>query len=252
MTAPFFLVEPAALSATPGSVVTIDGAEGRHAASVRRIAVGERVLVGDGRGRVVEAGVSTVLGKDRVDVEVTSYVEHPPPSPRIVVVQALAKGDRSDLAVELLTEVGADVIVPWAASRSVAVWRGDKAERGVEKWRSTAREAAKQSRRPWVPEVRALASTADVVALLRAAVDAGGAAAVLHEAATARLSALALPRRGDVVLVVGPEGGIAGDELESFADAGAHGARLGPSVLRTSTAGAVATALVLESSGRWV
>ncbi len=251
MTAPFFLVEPAALSTAVGSVVTIDGPEGRHAASVRRLGIGERVQVGDGRGHVVEGVVSAVLGKDRVDVEVSSYVDHPAGSPRVVVVQALAKGDRSDLAVELLTEVGADVIVPWSASRSVAVWKGEKAERGVEKWRVTAREAAKQSRRPWVPEVRGLASTSDVVALLRAAVDAGEWAAVLHEAAVARLADLTLPRRGDVVLVVGPEGGIGGDELEAFTDAGAHAVRLGPSVLRTSTAGAVAAALVLESSGRW-
>jgi 16S rRNA (uracil1498-N3)-methyltransferase len=251
MTAPFFLVAPAALSTAAGSIITIDGPEGRHAASVRRLGIGERVLVGDGRGRVVEGVVSAVLGKDRVDVDVSSYVDHPAGSPRVVVVQALAKGDRSDLAVELLTEVGADVIVPWAASRSVAVWKGDKVERGVEKWRVTAREAAKQSRRPWVPEVRGLASTSDVVALLRSTVDSGGAAAVLHEAATSRLVDLTWPRRGDVVLVVGPEGGIGGDELEAFADAGAHGVRLGPSVLRTSSAGGVAAALVLAAAGRW-
>ena len=251
MTAPFFLVEPASLATGAGSIVTIDGPEGRHAASVRRLAVGERVLVGDGHGRVVDGAVSAVLGKDRVDVEVSSYVEHTPPAPRIVVVQALAKGDRSDLAIELLTEVGADVVVPWAASRSVAVWKGDKVVRGVQKWRVTAREAAKQSRRPWVPEVRGLAATSDVVALIRAAVDAGGSVAVLHEAAASRLSDVALPRHGDVVLVVGPEGGIGGDELEAFADAGAHSVRLGPSVLRTSTAGAVAAALVLAATGRW-
>ncbi len=251
MTAPFFLVEPASLSSSPGSVVVIDGAEGRHAATVRRLEVGETVRVGDGRGRVVEGPVLAVVGKDRVDVEVASYAETPAPSPRVVVVQALAKGDRSDLAVELATEVGADVVVPWAAARSVAVWRGDKADRGVEKWRATAREAAKQSRRPFVPEVRALASTADVVARIRAAVDRGGVGAVLHEAAPYRLGDLALPRSGDVVLVVGPEGGIAGDELELLADAGARAVRLGPSVMRTSTAGAVAAALVLEATGRW-
>lgn len=251
MTAPFFLVEPSSLPSAVGSVVVIDGAEGRHAATVRRLEAGEVVRVGDGAGRVVEGPVLAVVGKDRVDVEVASYAEHAPPSPRVVLVQALAKGDRSDLAVELATEVGADVVVPWAASRSVAVWRGEKAERGAAKWRATAREAAKQSRRPFVPEVRALASTADVAARIRAAVDRGGVAAVLHEAATYRLGDLALPRAGDVVLVVGPEGGISGDELELLADAGARAVRLGPSVLRTSTAGAVAAALVLESTGRW-
>lgn len=251
MTAPFFLVDPSALSTAIGSVVVIDGPEGRHAATVRRLEIGEVVRVGDGRGRVVEGPVAAVLGKDRVDVEVAAYAEHPAPSPRVVLVQALAKGERSDLAVELATEVGVDVVVPWAASRSVAVWKGDKAERGAEKWRATAREAAKQSRRPFVPEVRALASTSDVVARVRAAVDRGGAALVLHEAAAHPIAQAVLPQRGDVVLVVGPEGGIAGDELEALADAGARAVRLGPSVLRTSTAGAVAAALVLQGTGRW-
>lgn len=251
MTAPFFLVEPSSLPSAVGSVVVIDGAEGRHAATVRRLEAGEVVRVGDGAGRVVEGPVLAVVGKDRVDVEVASYAEHAPPSPRVVLVQALAKGDRSDLAVELATEVGADVVVPWAASRSVAVWRGDKADRGVEKWRATAREAAKQSRRPFVPEVDPLATTAEVVALVTAAAASGGTALVLHEAASLRMSSIRLQRTGDVVLVVGPEGGISDDEKAAFEAAGALSARLGPSVLRTSTAGAVAAAVVLASCGRW-
>ena len=251
MTAAFFLVDPAALVTYVGGTVVVDGPEGRHAATVKRIGVGEPVLVGDGAGRVVEGYVAAVVGRDVVEVEVTAYAEHPVPVPRVVVVQALPKGERGELAVELLTEVGADVVVPWAASRSIAVWRGEKAQRGTEKWRVTAREAAKQSRRPFVPEVRPLASTADVATLLRATVDVGGVGLLLHEAAARRLTDVALPHSGDVVLVVGPEGGIAGDELEIFADTGAHAVRLGPSVMRTSTAGAVAASLVLSSSGRW-
>jgi 16S rRNA (uracil1498-N3)-methyltransferase len=142
-------------------------------------------------------------------------------------------------------------VVPWSAARSVAVWKGEKASRGTEKWRTTAREAAKQSRRAFVPEVRALASTADVVALLRSTVAGGGTALVLHEAASLRMASLKPSTSGDVVLVVGPEGGIADDELAAFADAGALTARLGPSVLRTSTAGTVAAAVVLAAVGRW-
>jgi 16S rRNA (uracil1498-N3)-methyltransferase len=251
MTAAFFLVDPAALITHVGGTVVVGGPEGRHAATVKRIGVGEPVLVGDGAGRVVEGYVAAVVGRDVVEVEVTAYVDHPVPVPRVVVVQALPKGERGELAVELLTEVGADVVVPWAASRCVSVWKGEKAQRGVEKWRVTAREAAKQSRRPFVPEVRPLASTTDVATLLRATVDAGGVGLLLHEAAARRLVDVALPHTGDVVLVVGPEGGIAGDELETFADTGAHPVRLGPSVMRTSTAGAVAASLVLASSGRW-
>ena len=251
MTAAFFLVAPSALATEAGSTIVIEGAEGRHAATVKRLAAGEPVLVGDGQGRVAEGVVSAVIGRDVVEVQVRTVTSHPTPSPRVVVVQALAKGDRGDLAVELVTEVGADVVVPWSASRSVSVWKGDKAERGVDRWRVTAREASKQSRRPYVPDVRALATTADVVARIRAAVDRGGVALVLHEAAVRRLADVALPHAGDVVVVVGPEGGISGDELEAFADAGAHAVRLGPSVMRTSTAGAVAASLVLSATGRW-
>jgi len=177
--------------------------------------------------------------------------QHQSPAPRVVVVQALPKGERGDLSVELLTEVGVDVVVPWQASRSVAVWKGEKASRGVEKWRTTAREASKQARRPFVPDVEALASTDDVVARLRAVAAAGGTCVVLHEAASLRMASLRLPRVGDVVLVVGPEGGISDDERAAFEAAGAPSARLGPSVLRTSTAGTVAAGVVLAACGRW-
>ena len=251
MTAPFFLVAPGALAPMIGGLVTIEGSEGRHAATVKRLEVGEPVLVGDGAGHVVEGTVAAVVGKDRLDVRVTSYDEHPAPSPRVVVVQALAKGERGELAVELLTEVGVDVIVPWSASRSIAQWRGDKVDRGLERWRSTAREAAKQSRRPWVPDVRDLASTSAVVSLVREAVAGRGTAVVLHEAATLRMASLRVPHEGDVVLVVGPEGGITDDERNAFESAGALCARLGPGVLRTSTAGTVAAAVILASTPRW-
>jgi 16S rRNA (uracil1498-N3)-methyltransferase len=251
MTAPFFLVDPDALRTVEGDIVSITGADGRHAATVKRLAVGEPVLVGDGRGSVVDGVVAAVVGRDQVDVRVASYAEMPVPAPRLVVVQALAKGERSDLSVELLTEVGVDVVVPWSASRSVAQWRGEKATRGVEKWAVTAREAAKQSRRAWVPEVRPLAATDGVVALVRSTVDAGGTAIVLHEAASLRMASLRVPASGDVVLVVGPEGGISDDERAAFESAGAFSARLGPTVLRTSTAGTVAAAVVLAACGRW-
>jgi len=249
MTAPFFLAD--AVPRQEGAVVVLEGPEGRHAVSVRRIAVGETVLVGDGSGAVVEARTIGVVGRDRLEARVVSVEQHERPSPRVIVVQALPKGERGDLSVELLTEVGADVVVPWSASRSVAVWKGEKAQRGVEKWRTTAREAAKQSRRPFVPEIDPLASTADVVALLSAVAASGGTALVLHEDASLRLASVRLPRTGDVVLVVGPEGGISDEERSAFEAAGALSARLGPSVLRTSTAGTVAAAVVLAGCGRW-
>ncbi len=251
MTAPFFLVAPTALTPEIGGVVVVDGPEGRHAATVKRLEVGERVLVGDGEGHVVDGVVSAVVGRDRLDVTVSAHDSYPAPAPRVTVVQALAKGERGELSVELLTEVGVDVVVPWSAQRSIAQWRGEKSGRGVEKWRSTAREASKQSRRPYVPVIRPLAGTGDVVALIAEVVAGGGTCLVLHEAASLRLASWRVPTSGEVVLVVGPEGGISDDERAAFERAGALSVRLGPSVLRTSTAGTVAAAVVLASCGRW-
>ena len=244
MTAPVFVCDRAALLAGPR--VRLDGDEGRHAATVRRLDVGEPVVLVDGAGLRAE-GVVAAVGKAALEVEVSSRTETEPPSPRLVVVQALPKADRGHVAVETLTEVGVDVVVPWAAARCVTQWRGDRADKSLARWRSTAREAAKQSRREWFPEVPALASTADVAALLGSA----ALGVVLHETATAALGSVAVPTAGDVVVVVGPEGGIADDELAAFADAGALAYRLGPTVLRTSTAGTVAAALLLGRTARW-
>ena len=228
-----------------GDILRLDGAEGRHAV-VRRVRVGEEVELVDGQGSRL---VGQVVGVDGagIDVLVVSVSVEPAVPPRLVVVQALAKGDRSELAVEVLTEVGADVIVPWAAARSVTVWRGDRAERGLRRWRTTAREAAKQSRRARFVDVRPLATTSEVASLLSAA----ALGVVLHESAEVPLSSLGVPADGDVVLVVGPEGGVATAELAVFADGGAAVAHLGPTVLRTSTAGVVGAAALLSRTSRW-
>ena len=235
MTAALFLVD----ELPDGDAVALTGDEGRHAARVRRVLVGEQVLVGDGRGHIAECTVSTVTA-DGLELRVTARRTVPAPDPRLVIVQALPKGDRAELAVETMTELGVDVIVPWAAARSIAQWHGARGIKALEKWRRTAREAAKQSRRAWVPEVRDLVTTAEVVPTL-----------VLHEAASAPLSSVALPDHGDILLVIGPEGGIADDELDAFASAGATAVRLGEPVLRTSTAGAAVLAALSVRLGRW-
>lgn len=244
MTAPVFLVDTARLAA--GDVVALDGAEGRHAATVRRVRVGEPVVLGDGAGRLAECVVRGV-DRDRVECAVTSRRSVPAPQPRLLVVQALAKGERAELAVEAMTEVGVDSIVPWAAARCVVQWRGERAARGLARWRLAAREAAKQARRAWLPEVGELASTGDVARVL----DSAALGVVLHESAGAPLAGVSVPRSGDVVLVVGPEGGLTDDELETLAAAGAPAYRLGPTVLRTSTAGVVGAAVLLARCGRW-
>ena len=244
MSPPVFVADRAVLAA--GTEVRLTGPEGHHAAAVRRIAVGERVMLTDGAGLVVRAETLEVH-RDEVLFSVLGRSEVPAGEPRLVVVQALPKGERGEVAVETLTEVGVDVIVPWAASRCVTRWRDERGAKALGRWRSTAREAGKQSRRPWFPEVSDLASTADVVRLLADA----ALGIVLHEEADLPLSAAVLPTFGTVVVVVGPEGGLSAEEREAFAGAGATAYLLGPTVLRTSTAGTVAAAVLLAATPRW-
>jgi 16S rRNA (uracil1498-N3)-methyltransferase len=250
MTAPVFIVEPGALTGLTGDRVdriVLSGAEGRHAVSVRRLRIGEDIVLTDGTGTGAYGTVAAVEGKDHLEVAVTALRSEPAPRPRITVVQALPKGDRGELAVETMTETGVDAIVPWAAVRCVTQWRAERGAKALAKWRSTAREAATQSRRLRFPDVDELMTTRQVAALL-----AGAAfAAVLHEEGSEPLASAALPADGDIVLVVGPEGGVAPEELDAFAAAGAKPYRLGASVLRTSTAGVAATALLLGRTGRW-
>ena len=247
MTAPVFVAED--LPAGAGQYV-LDGAEGRHAVSVKRLQPGEEVVLTDGAGRHAACEVLAAEGKDRLVVRITSVSEEPAPSPRITVVQALPKGDRGELAVETMTEVGFDAVVPWQAARCITQWKGDRGLKALAKWRATAREAGKQSRRVRFPEIADAATTRQVAALLAKA----DLAAVLHsdfEHVSEPLATAELPAHGEIVLVVGPEGGVSKDELALFEEAGAKAYVLGPTVLRTSTAGTAAAALLLGRTGRW-
>jgi 16S rRNA (uracil1498-N3)-methyltransferase len=226
--------------------VRLTGAEGRHAAGAKRLRPGELVELVDGRGTRARCVVVDVA-RHEVVLEVQERVVEPRLEPRLTVVQAVPKGERGELAVELMTELGVDAVVPWSAARCIAQWKDERGDKALRRWQSTAREAAKQARRSWVTEVHALATTGEVVALLARA----DAALVLHESASAPLAALDLPQDGEVVLVVGPEGGLTDDELAAFGGAGAAAVRLGPTVLRTSSAGAAAAAVVAALTPRW-
>lgn len=245
MSLPFFVYADAA-ALTAGHEVRLEGDEGRHAVVVRRLRVGEQLVLTDGAGAIATCRVSAV-DKSSLTALVEKAGVSPAEEPRVTVVQAIPKGDRAELAVEVLTEVGADVIVPWAADRCVSRWRGDRADKHLAKWRATAREAAKQARRPRFPEVTGLASTADVVGLLEQC----SVPVVLHEEASGPIGNLPIPGRGTIVVVVGPEGGITPAELAAFSAVGAEPVRLGSSVLRTSTAGVAAVAALLARTRRW-
>ncbi|KDN85473.1 16S rRNA methyltransferase [Kitasatospora cheerisanensis KCTC 2395] len=241
-----FVVDDLA-GAAPGATVRLDGPEGRHAVAVKRLEPGEAVTLADGRGRGADGTVAAVHGKDALDVLVAAVREEAAPAPRITVVQALPKGDRGELAVETMTEAGIDAVVPWAASRCITQWKGERGAKALAKWRATAREAGKQARRLRFPEVHDLMTTRQLLPLLSAA----SFAAVLHEEGSLPLATAELPSSGEIVLVVGPEGGVSPEEIAAFAEAGAGAFRLGPSVLRTSTAGVAAGSLLLGRTGRW-
>lgn len=245
-TLPVFL----AASVPVSGHAVLDGEEARHAATVRRLRAGERLVLSDGAGAMARCVVDTVQpGRDAVlTMTVEESWTEQPPALRVLVAQALAKGDRGELAVELATEAGVDAVVPWRAARSVAKWEdGPRSEKALARWRATARAAAKQARRAHVPDVTEPVTTAELAELAATT----SLTIVLESDVPDRLTDLPLPDTGDILLVVGPEGGITDDELKTLTDAGARAVRLGTTVLRTSTAAAVALGALGALTTRW-
>lgn len=240
MTDPVFLGELPDPLPPPGAVVVLDGPEGRHAATVRRIRPGERVTIGDGAGRGISGPVVETT-KSSITVEVRETMITPEPALKITVAQALAKGDRSDIALEMITELGVYRIIPWQSARSIVRWSGERAEKSHAKWQATVREATKQSRRLRVPVVDQPVSTSQ----LAIKINDHDLALVLHEEATTRLPQIRLPQTGSILIIVGPEGGIGPEEIDSLTAAGGTPVSISDGVLRTSTAAAVAIAGIL-------
>jgi 16S rRNA (uracil1498-N3)-methyltransferase len=233
-----------------GTVAAVSGEEGFHAATVRRIRPGEELTLSDGAGGMARCVVEEA-GRDGLRARVLNRWDVAPARPAVTVVQALPKADRSELAVELATEAGADRIVAWQAERCVARWDGARADKGLRRWRAVARSAARQSRRARIPPVEGPLSTAALVGRVREAVTAGVTVLALHESATERLAGVPLAQADALMLIVGPEGGIAPDEIAALTESGAAAVRLGPPVLRTSTAAAVALGAVGVLTPRW-
>jgi 16S rRNA (uracil1498-N3)-methyltransferase len=238
-----------ALAAT-GELAVVEGDEGFHAAIVRRIRRGEELILGDGDGGLARCVVEHA-GRDGVQARVLDRWQVPPVQPPVTVIQALPKAERSELAIELATEAGADALVAWQAARCVARWEGARADKGLRRWRAVARAAAEQSRRAHIPSVDGVLSTAALTQRIGDVVASGGTVLALHESATGQLTDLSLAQAKSVMLVVGPEGGIAPDELTALTDAGAVPVRLGPTVLCTSTAAAVALGALGVLTPRW-
>ena len=246
MSRPVYVQEFPTLPIVGEVIEQLTGDEGRHAVSVKRTGVGEQIELVDGHGTRAVITVTGVSGKDRLVGVVDCVASEPAPRPTVTVVQALPKAARSELTVDLLTQAGVDVIVPWQADRSVANW-GKKQDKGLAKWRAAARAAAKQSRRSRIPEITPVADQAAVVALIQAA----PLALMLHEDVTGKITDQPVAQADSVVLIIGPEGGISPAELDAFTTAGAHPVRLGPEVLRTASAGMVALAALGAVTDRW-
>ena len=256
MSNPVFFTPAGALDGTvPGSVFVLDGAEARHAVTVKRLAVGEQVDLADGAGKRI-TGTVTDAAPAELTVECTSVSVEPPPDVRLVLVQALAKGDRDELAIETATELGIDAVIPWQSERSIVRWKGDRAAKAHGKWQSTVAAAAKQARRAWIPEVR---PAVDTQALAKAVAEAS-LAVILHEDAVTPLRRVLgkwsgerqeAAGTGEILLIVGPEGGISPREVTRLCSAGAVTALLGPHVLRSSTAGPAGVVVASDVLGRW-
>jgi len=255
---PVFFATPGALDEqVPGSRFVLQGAEARHAVTVKRITVGESVDIADGAGKRLTGTVAAV-GQGELTVECSVLETEERPDLRLVLVQALAKGDRDELAAETATELGIDAIIPWQSERSIVRWKGERAAKAHAKWQSVVTAAAKQARRAWIPEVRAAVDGSG----LQAAVSAADLAIILHEDAVRPLrrvleswrdgdggTPVSVPR--EILLIVGPEGGISPREVTRLCGAGAVTALLGHHVLRSSTAGPAATVLASDILGRW-
>ena len=241
----------AAAIPAPGETAVVDGDEGFHAGTVRRIRIGESLVLSDGAGTVADCVVVGVGKRSltaRVDQRRTATLPRPP----VTVVQAIPKSERSELAIELATEAGADDFIAWQAQRCVARWEGDRGEKGLRRWRAVARSAARQSRRAWIPGVTGPLSTEALCNYLAEQIEAGAAVLVLHESASVPIMESAVAQANAIILVVGPEGGISDPEVDALTDAGADMVRLGPTVLRTSTAAAVALGALGVLTPRWL
>jgi 16S rRNA (uracil1498-N3)-methyltransferase len=258
MSNPVFYAEPAELAVLAvGDTFSLGGAEGRHAVTVKRLTTGETVDLCDGAGLRLVCTV-TAAGAGVLGVRVDTVAPEPADQFELVLVQALAKGDRDELAIETATELGIDGVVPWQAERSIVRWKMDKALKGPVKWRNVVATAAKQARRTRIPWVGELVGTAGLLEL----VNNSELALILHEDAVDTLPQVVRSWRSGasasddgpparIVMIVGPEGGMSVAEVQAFLAGGARTALLGRHVLRSSTAGPAAVVLLSQELGRW-
>jgi len=247
MTPPVFYVQPDELSGKQvGSIVELTGDEGRHAATVKRLRVGQAIAIADGLGLVALGRVHSVPDKTTITLAVEQLAHLSPPTPKLTVVQALIKGERMERAIETLTEVGVDEIICWAAASSVVRLDAPGASKALDKWTRRAKESSKQARRVLPAQVSGIISTQELVLQISA----GSTVLILDENAPFSLADVEMGGE-DLMIVVGPEGGLTDEERHELTEVGGRRVHMGPAVLRASTAGTVAAGVVLSLGGRW-
>lgn len=251
MTLPYFRATPAQLAINVGDVIELTGDEGRHAVTVKRLRVDEQLVVGDGQGTIATCTVTETSGKDTLRAVVNKVKKKSAPKIPITIVQAIPKGERAELSVDLNTQAGVDVIIPWRSERTIPRWNDVKAKKSREKWQKTAVEASKQSRRAWDPVVEPVAKLKDIVKLVKKTRENNGVTAILHESARISFSRLPFSRAHSIVLVIGPEGGLTPEEIEALEEAGGQAVVMGDTVLRTASAGVVALGALGVLTDRW-
>lgn len=244
MVTPLFYA-PKITDAHAGSEFLLDGDEGKHAAVVRRMRAGETIQLTDGKGYRAVGVVSEVVGS-AVKVLIQESRLEAAPTLQLTLIQALAKGDRDELAVQAATELGVQKIIPWQAARSISRWDGPKAAKGQARWQTIATEAAKQSLRVWEPAVLKVLSTKELVKTVQE----HDLMIVLDPTASTSIAELET-FSGRIAIVVGPEGGIDESELKALEEAGAKRVHLGSGILRTSTAGLAAISYLVGTAGLW-
>lgn len=251
MTLPVFRADTSQLAVNPGDTILLTGEEGRHAATVKRLRIGEELIIGDGHGTVTTCVVTELVDKGTLAAEVCSRDTIPAAHPAVTIVQAIPKGERAELSVDLATQAGADTIIPWKSSRTIPKWNDKKAQKSREKWQKTATEAAKQARRAWDPQVAPLAGLRDITELVAQTKANGGLTAILHESATSKFAELPFAKASEIVLIIGPEGGLSDEEIAALEEAGGQTVIMGNTVLRTASAAAVALGALGVLAERW-
>ncbi len=219
------------------SSTTIAKSELEHFKSLR-IRNLEEISVTDGKGNVF---VCQVLEPKTGELKVLSMQQQQRSFPSIHLVQALAKGDRDEQAVQASVELGVSSITPWQSELAIVNWSG-KEEKSRLRWQEIAISAMKQSQQTFLPEVSALTTTK--------ALRPRGFGIILDPRAALSITDLPVDVE-ELTIVVGPEGGISAAELEQLSGAGFEPRRLGDSILRTSTAGPAAIAAILTKLQIW-